>query len=174
MNNDLYLSNIETPFGKIIVGTVGSAVAIIRFADQNEDDSFVTTFLNESGLKSNWNKTAFHNKIEKQLNEFFCGKRTSFSFGIKAFGSDLQLSVWEEIYKTNLAETLTLKELAKRVGFLNLKAIERACIANPVSIVIPSHRVEGITEFKGAASRKRLLNRFEQFFSERLSIRIAA
>lgn len=164
MNNDLYLSNIETPFGIIIVGTVDNAVAILRFADHNEDETFIATFLIESGLELVWNKTPLHTKVEKQLNQYFCGNRTTFTFKIKVFGNGFQLSVWEEIYKTNLAETLTLKDLANRVGFLNLKAVERACIANPVSLVIPSHRVEGITEFKGAASRKRLLNRFEQFF----------
>lgn len=174
MSNVLYLSSIETPFGKMIIGTNNDAVCVLRFSNKSGDRNFLTHYLNETGLISVNMKTPLHQKVEKQLTRFFEGTRTSFDFPIQLFGSDFQISVWEEVYKLELAEKIDLKELAKRVGILNLKSVERACVANPVSMVIPSHRVEGFSEFEGAANRKLLLNRFESFFQQMTNVKMAA
>ena len=77
-----------------------------------------------------------------QLKEYFDGSRRSFELPVKLSGTRFQIKVWEELKKIGYGETVSYKELARRVGNeKGVRAVAQACGANPVGIVVPCHRV---------------------------------
>ena len=103
-------------------------------------------------------------QAEVEINEYFSGIRTSFSVPMVPEGTDFQLSVWEELKKIPYATTISYGELAKRIGNPKAsRAVGAANGKNPLSIVVPCHRVIGssgkLTGFAGGIKVKsQLLN----------------
>ncbi|EJL6393485.1 methylated-DNA--[protein]-cysteine S-methyltransferase [Vibrio navarrensis] len=97
-----------------------------------------------------------------QLNEYFLGKRTQFDLPIAAKGTAFQMQVWQALTTIPYGETWSYQELANAVG--NPKAVRAVGLANgknPVSIVVPCHRVIGkngkLTGYAGGIERKQWL-----------------
>ena len=78
----------------------------------------------------------------KQLGEYFDGIRREFSLALYVTGTDFQLKAWNELQKIPYGETISYGEQAARVGNpKGARAVAQANHNNPVSIVIPCHRV---------------------------------
>ncbi|KJR25419.1 cysteine methyltransferase [Vibrio navarrensis] len=97
-----------------------------------------------------------------QLDEYFTGKRTQFDLPIAAKGTAFQMQVWQALTTIPYGETWSYQELANAIG--NPKAVRAVGLANgknPVSIVVPCHRVIGkngkLTGYAGGIERKRWL-----------------
>ena len=79
-----------------------------------------------------------------QLQEYFEGKRKDFNIPMKAKGTEFQKSVWDQLLKVPYGETCSYGEIAKRIGNPKAsRAIGMANNRNPISIIIPCHRVIG-------------------------------
>jgi methylated-DNA-[protein]-cysteine S-methyltransferase len=101
-------------------------------------------------------------QLEKQLAEYFENKRRAFDLELDWVGTDFQVSVWRALLKIKMGETLTYGEVAKRVGRpLSSRAVGAAIGRNPISIVVPCHRVIGasgmLTGFAGGLKAKSFL-----------------
>ena len=97
-----------------------------------------------------------------QLDAYFAGDLQEFDLPLALQGTDFQRRVWEELARIPFAETISYKELALRLGDLKLvRAVGLANGRNPVSIVIPCHRVIGadgtLVGYGGGLDRKRWL-----------------
>ena len=108
-------------------------------------------------------------KAGKQLNEYLEGKRNSFSFPPSSYGTDFQKRVWREIAKIPFGKTISYSELAKRVGVPDaIRAAGTATGRNPLSIMIPCHRVlaknHGLGGYAGGLERKKHLLELEKNF----------
>lgn len=80
----------------------------------------------------------------RQLNEYFEGRRSEFTVPIdfKYGGTKFQQKVWNELWKIPYGQTISYKELAIRCGGANYsRAVANANGKNPVSIIVPCHRV---------------------------------
>lgn len=102
----------------------------------------------------------------RQLNEYFSGKRTEFSVPLDVHGTKFQKDVWEALLAIPFGETRTYGQLARQLG--NPKAIRAVGAANgrnPISIIVPCHRVVGstgkLTGFAGGLDAKSYLLRLE-------------
>ena len=86
------------------------------------------------------------------LNDYFGGKRIdNQGFDIPP-GTEFQRRVWKEISLIPYGETITYKELARRVGCIRgMRAVAQACGANPISVIIPCHRVTATNNIGGYA-----------------------
>jgi methylated-DNA-[protein]-cysteine S-methyltransferase len=101
---------------------------------------------------------------ERQLREYFLGKRQTFSVALDMKGTPFQKNVWEALLAIPFGETRSYGQLAKQLG--NSKAVRAVGAANgrnPISIIVPCHRVIGssgkLTGFAGGLETKaRLLN----------------
>jgi methylated-DNA-[protein]-cysteine S-methyltransferase len=83
-------------------------------------------------------------RAEKQLAEYFSGKRQAFDLALDLRGTDFQIAVWNELAKIPYGETRTYGEIAKAVGnTLASRAVGMANNRNPIAIIIPCHRVIG-------------------------------
>jgi len=102
-----------------------------------------------------------------QLKEYFSGIRTSFSLPLQPRGSEFELAVWQELQKIPYGETRSYKEIAVQLGKpSSSRAVGRANSKNPISIIIPCHRVIGtngkLTGYAGGLSAKEYLLGFEK------------
>jgi len=104
-------------------------------------------------------------KASKQIDEFLTGKRKEFDLPLSIEGTDFQMSVWSELQRIPYGETVSYKEIAKRIGRPNsYRAVGSACGANPVPLIIPCHRVmavNGMGGFAGGLALKRKLQEIE-------------
>ncbi len=81
---------------------------------------------------------------KQQMEEFFNGKRTTFTVPLDLSGSNFQLAIWQEIKKIMPGKTDSYKNLADYAGSPRAaRAVGMACNKNPVPIIIPCHRVVG-------------------------------
>src|SRR4030042_691810 len=79
-----------------------------------------------------------------QLEEYFLGDRRTFSVKLDLRGTDFQKKVWKELRSVGFGKTTTYKAIARAVGNpAGTRAVGGANHRNPVSIIVPCHRVVG-------------------------------
>jgi methylated-DNA-[protein]-cysteine S-methyltransferase len=100
--------------------------------------------------------------VRQQLEEYFAGERSSFELPVAPAGTPFQQGVWSELQRIGYGTTITYAELAARIARPTaIRAAGAANGANPISIVIPCHRVIGsngtLTGYGGGLEAKRFL-----------------
>src|SRR4051812_13445890 len=105
--------------------------------------------------------TAFA-RAREQLGEYFAGERLEFDLPLRMHGSPFQREVWGALREIRYGETVSYGELGRRIGRPNAsRAVGLADGRNPISIVVPCHRVIGssgsLTGYGGGIQRKRFL-----------------
>lgn len=106
-----------------------------------------------------------------QLDEYFNGKRRAFDLKLSLKGTEFQRKVWMELMNIPYGETLTYKDIADRLGNSHaVRAVGNANGKNPISIVVPCHRVIGsngkLTGYAGGLERKAWLLKHEKDMNE--------
>lgn len=106
-------------------------------------------------------------EVEKQLKEYFQGQRKVFDLPLGMNGTPFQQSVWEELKQIPFGSTRSYKDIAQKLK--NPKAVRAVGSANgrnPISIIVPCHRVIGadgnLSGFAGGVHRKKILLDLEQ------------
>ena len=107
-----------------------------------------------------------------QLREYFAGARTTFDLPLEPAGTPFQRQVWAAIAAVPFAATITYGELAARCGRPSaVRAAGAATGRNPLTIVIPCHRIVGsggaLTGYAGGLDRKRALLALEAAHADR-------
>ena len=98
-------------------------------------------------------------ETERQLKEYFAGKRKAFSVALDMRGTRFQKDVWEALLAIPFGETRSYGQLANQLGNPRAtRAVGAANGRNPVSIIVPCHRVIGasgkLTGFAGGLDAK--------------------
>jgi methylated-DNA-[protein]-cysteine S-methyltransferase len=144
-----YTTTLDSPVGPLVLTSDGTALTRVLF-DAPVDPSWSTE--PDDVLQ----------QAVVQLSEYFAGERTEFDLPLEPVGTDFQRSTWLALRGIPYAETINYGELALRVG--NPRASRAVGLANgrnPLSIVVPCHRVIGadgsLTGYGGGLDRKRLL-----------------
>jgi methylated-DNA-[protein]-cysteine S-methyltransferase len=101
-------------------------------------------------------------ETERQLEEYFRGRRQEFTLTLDLAGTEFQRSVWNALLTIPFGETRTYEQIARQIGKPTaMRAVGAANGRNPVSIVVPCHRVIGssgeLTGFAGGLDAKALL-----------------
>lgn len=102
----------------------------------------------------------------RQLTAYFAGEATDFDLPLRLEGTPFQQRVWDELRRIPYGETISYGELAARIGSPSAsRAVGLANGKNPISIIVPCHRVIGangsLTGYGGGLDRKRQLLAFE-------------
>ncbi len=105
-------------------------------------------------------------KVSFELEEYFRGERTEFSFDLDLSGMpDFTRRVLEETQKIKYGTVITYSELARRIGSRGVRAVGGALGRNPFAIIIPCHRVvarNGIGGYSCGVDIKKRLIEFER------------
>ncbi|EKX62584.1 methylated-DNA--[protein]-cysteine S-methyltransferase [Streptomyces ipomoeae] len=105
-------------------------------------------------------------ETEEQLEAYFAGDLKEFSLELRLHGTPFQRSVWQELCRIPYGETRAYGELAASLGNpAASRAVGLANGKNPISIIVPCHRVVGaggdLTGYGGGLARKKRLLDFE-------------
>jgi len=101
-------------------------------------------------------------ETERQLGDYFAGRRQGFNLRLDFRGTNFQKAVWQALLTIPFGETRTYGEIARQIGRPSAsRAVGAANGRNPISIVAPCHRVLGsngaLTGFAGGLAAKRHL-----------------
>ena len=149
----------DSPVGKLKL--VASEVGLVAVLWENENPRRVPlTDLIEDGQQP------ILLKAERQLSEYFTGQRSAFSLPLDMRGTPSQKGVWRILQAIPFGQTLSYGQIAQRLGRpAASRAVGAANGRNPISIVIPCHRVIGsggkLTGFAGGLDVKARLLRHE-------------
>src|SRR3954470_21090114 len=111
-----------------------------------------------------------------QLLAYFDGRLTKFDLPLAAEGTVFQTEVWKELCNIPYGQTISYAELARRIGRPTASRAVGHCNArNPISIIVPCHRVIGadssLTGYAGGLDRKRALLAHEAMNAPTVAIR---
>jgi methylated-DNA-[protein]-cysteine S-methyltransferase len=150
---------IKSPVGKLTL--IANETALIAVLWENEKPN--RTRVREHVATR---KHPVLDEAEKQIREYFLGERKSFSLKLEFQGTEFQKNVWRALQKIRYGATASYSELAKSIGSAKAcRAVGAANGRNPLSIVVPCHRVIGqngkLTGFAGGLENKDFLLQFE-------------
>jgi methylated-DNA-[protein]-cysteine S-methyltransferase len=149
----------DSPLGKLILAATQQGISGLYFEEH----------LYFKGTQ-NWQRTAGHLHLDKaaqQLDEYFIGKRTTFDLPLDLQGTAFQRTVWNALMAIHFGKTVSYAHHARQVGNEKaVRAVGSAIGRNPVSIIVPCHRVIGssgaLSGYAGGLERKRYLLALEQ------------
>jgi methylated-DNA-[protein]-cysteine S-methyltransferase len=153
----LFYKYCASPLGKLKL--VASETGLIAILWENDNPRRVPL----TGLVED-NDQKILVETERQLKEYFSGKRNEFSIPLDMRGTAFQKDVWRALQAIPFGTTLSYGQIAKQLGRPTAsRAVGAANGRNPISIVVPCHRVIGssgkLTGFAGGLDAKvHLLN----------------
>lgn len=176
----------DSPLGRILIETSEKGIKTLTFIeedgiiyDQRRDQELGMKSKMSSHLRTGtiqdsmyYNSLDYEVKDEMsshlnlQLDEYFGGRCGEFNLPLDLQGTEFQKRVWAELQKIPFGKTVTYKELALRLGDVKaIRAVGTANGANPVSLIVPCHRVIGsdgsLVGYGGGLWRKKWLLQHE-------------
>lgn len=151
---------IASPIGPLVGESDGKA--LIRLAFWDVHDSVSACDGANDPEREDFSECPVLERLARELEEYFAGRRQEFGVPIGARGTDFQQRVWRALRAIPYGSTISYEELARRVGCENgQRAVGGANGANPIAIVVPCHRViakgGGLGGYGGGLERKRSL-----------------
>ena len=140
---------IDSPIGELLLTAEGGALTRL--------------YMSPFDVEGDWeHDPAALAEPARQLCEYFAGERTEFELALDAAGTDFQRRVWERLVAIPYGETTTYGELALELGDpRKVRAVGMANGRNPISIIVPCHRMIGadgtLVGYGGGLERKRIL-----------------
>ncbi|NQU64798.1 MAG: methylated-DNA--[protein]-cysteine S-methyltransferase, partial [SAR324 cluster bacterium] len=135
----VYYLVMDTPIGRLtlveqsekLIGTNFGEIPVAGLSDLNS--------LQELGFTPQ--KTDLLLTAEKQLREYFAGRRQTFSIPLNPMGTPFRQSAWRALQKIPYGQTISYSEQAEKIGGKRYcRAVGQANHHNPLGIIIPCHR----------------------------------
>ena len=147
----------RSPLGILEIRSDEDAITHLLFVNSMKGKK-----VDESELQYDLPKLPITKECIKQLEEYFEGKRTIFDLHIELAGTDFRKKVWQALLNIPYGKTISYMQLSKNIGDVKaIRAVGTANGANPVSIIVPCHRVIGsngdLTGYGGDLWRKKWL-----------------
>lgn len=153
-NNELSAVIHSSPLGDLeLVASRDGLRAILWPADAERDRARVDLGARSTGA------SAILDAVVEQLDEYFAGERTTFDLPLDPVGTEFQRTVWQSLTDIPYGETTSYGKQAAAIGRpSSVRAVAAANGKNPISIVVPCHRVVGadgsLTGFAGGLESK--------------------
>jgi len=147
-----------SPVGSLLLAATAEGICGIYFEEHKH-------FKGKDGWQRASTQSVAWNHLQataQQLDEYFAGQRTVFDVTLDMTGTAFQRSVWDELTAIPFGASVSYAQHAQRLGNPKaLRAVGSAIGKNPVSIIVPCHRVIGtsgaVTGYAGGVQRKRFL-----------------
>jgi methylated-DNA-[protein]-cysteine S-methyltransferase len=154
----LRTTTISSPVGPLLLVGDGEALRGVYMSGQRRSPQIGGMPSDGGGILAD---------AASQLDAYFAGERTRFDLALELDGSPFQTQVWGALTSIPYGRTATYGELAAQIGRAGAaRAIGHANARNPISIVVPCHRVIGasgaLTGYAGGVDRKHQLLQHEQ------------
>jgi len=154
----LLITHYDSPLGRYIL--VSSKKGIVCIEPEERATTHLTRWKREGVQFQEGN--GYNQQAATELDAYFTGKLCRFNIPLDLRGTDFQRRVWEVLQDIPYGETRSYGDVACTLGLPNAsRAVGRANGANPISIVIPCHRVIGangkLVGYGGGLHRKQAL-----------------
>ncbi len=141
----------DSPIGLIEIGGTSEGITSLFFVEERRQGA-VTNEVCEEAVR--------------QLAEYFAGSRQEFDLPVALRGTEFQREVWQGLRNISFGQTVSYGDLARAIGRPSaVRAVGAANGDNPISIIVPCHRVIGsdgsLTGYGGGLERKEWLLRHE-------------
>ena len=161
----MFESRLHSPLGEIRLRSDGKSLTGLWFVGQVNDAK------EHSDIEIKDDLPIFR-KVENWLEGYFSGKHTPITISLQPKGTSFQQRVWQILQEIPYGETTTYGEIAQRIAkekgveTYSSQAVGQAVGKNPISILIPCHRVLGkngaLTGYAGGVYRKEQLLQLER------------
>lgn len=153
-----FYTDIDSPLGSILLVSDGAAITGFYFIGQKYAPD-ATPWKRDPKLQ-------LFCDAEAQIAAYTSGRLQTFDLPIRFKGTPFQLRVWQAIAAIPFGATLSYSALAAQIGApSSMRAVGAATGRNPISLIVPCHRVVGrhgaLTGYAGGLDRKRALLNFE-------------
>ena len=130
-----FYSRMTSMAGPLVIGVSAKGLVLLEF----DRGKFPPAKANGAVWQESNSATA---QYVRELEEYFAGKRTEFTFPIDLRGTPFQVACWEALLAIPIGETRTYADIARKVGKPQaFRAVGMANNRNPIAIVVPCHRV---------------------------------
>ena len=151
-------TTIRTPLGRLLLVRTAKGLAGAWFEGQKHHPGPIAA--------PEAPKDKLLQRAARELKEFFAGKREHFEVPLDLEGTAFQRAVWRRLLRIAAGTTRSYGDIAKEVGAAKaVRAVGGAVGRNPVSVIVPCHRVVGsngsLTGYAGGIDRKRKLLELE-------------
>lgn len=154
-----YTYNYSSPLGEILLAANDNGLTGLWFYGAK----FFAADLEDARTEK---LTPVLRQTLRWLDTYFSGSEPDFMPPLELHGSDFRRRVWAELEKIPYGETVTYGEIAKKLGVKSAQAVGGAVGHNPVSIIMPCHRVLGadgsLTGYAGGTDKKARLLELER------------
>lgn len=164
--NIIQVTRILTPLGPMLAGATEKGICLLEFVDRKMIETQLTRIRKIFKAELIPGKSKFFEKLNKQITDYFEGKRKKFEIPLAIDGTEFQMKAWKALLKISYGKTVSYEHQAKVIG--NPKAVRAVAKANGdnrISIIIPCHRVIGkdgsLTGYGGGIWRKQFLLNLE-------------
>jgi methylated-DNA-[protein]-cysteine S-methyltransferase len=160
----------NTPLGGLFAAVDEEGALVQLYFLGKHRPKELTDRLEREGHSISWNPRAL-SEVQRQIDEYFARQRKTFEIPLRLLGTAFQRRVWNELLRIPYGQTLSYGELAARIDRPSAsRAVGRANATNPVSLIVPCHRVIGadrdLTGYGGGIDIKKKLLILEGAFSE--------
>ena len=149
---------VSSPIGRLLLTSDGHALTGLWMLDADRHSA------RDLGLTLS---PSSFTEVASQLEEYFAGDRKEFTVPLAPAGTPFRLAVWTQLTMIPYGSTVSYGDIARALGkrLVASRAVGLANGANPISIIVPCHRVIGsdgsLTGYGGGLERKELLLRLE-------------
>lgn len=154
----MVIQSYASPLGEILLGAEEDGLVGLWFMGQAHFPALLHAVSGDSPAL---------NAARSWLDQYFFGEIPGFLPSISLKGTDFQKRVWKALLDIPYGQVMTYGELAKKVGVHSAQAVGGAVGRNPISLILPCHRVVGskgqLTGYAGGLERKKWLLEWEQF-----------
>ena len=165
--NQIHIQLHRTEIGEVVLGSFCGRLCLLGFRGRETRrtvDDRIKKALNAESVEHD---DEVLEKTGRQLDEYFEGLRRKFDIPVLMVGTDFQRRVWKALMKVPYGVTATYGQIAEDIGSPKaVRAVGNANSANPVSIIVPCHRIIGsngeLVGYGGGLSVKRRLLKLEQ------------
>ena len=160
----VYYQMMETPLGKLALVEQSKKLIATNFGETPVARIDDLESLLELGFVLQ--QTSLLKKAEKQLHEYFSGRRQHFSLPLNPMGTPFRQRAWKALQEIPYGKTVSYSEQAEKIGGKQYcRAVGQANHHNPIGIIIPCHRVIGkngaMVGFGSGISNKKWLLQLE-------------
>ena len=159
---------MHSPVGRLTL--IGSDEGLAAILWENDNPGRVRP---KADIRNNQHPVLI--ETERQLQEYFAGERNKFDITLAAIGTDFQKEVWHALSAIPYGQTRSYSQIAHQIGKPKaVRAVGAANGRNPISIIVPCHRVIGtsgaLTGFAGGLPAKASLLSLEGRKEEQLQL----
>jgi methylated-DNA-[protein]-cysteine S-methyltransferase len=163
VNQQVFFTTLSSPVGELLLTSNGEAITGLFMDKQKDGPKPINDWLRDDDVFV---------EAAEQLRAYFAGQLTEFDLPLAPQGTEFQKRVWSELLKIPYGSTIKYGELARRIGNHKAsRAVGAANGSNPISIIIPCHRVIGsngkLTGYGGGIERKKFLLDLEAAWERR-------